>query len=1417
MLDDRFVLSCILRLSIVLVAGWGLLAITKFRDPRWSVATTRLMIAACLLLPVLGVALPSTSLPLLPTGSNNTLSVAPQTLDHRSTELADKTSGESLDSDRSSTPHTHNVGAADLPPATEPSIRDATAAAMPQAFVESNQTTAASAEVSSIELADTARRVCYTLWFSIAALLATRTLIQIVVTHRLVARSRPLSETELGCIAEARKETTNVRVSCEVDSPCTAGLIRPLILLPASWLENRSRRQMQAILSHEQAHIDSRDLAWDLLARFASAVWWFHPFVWFLRKQHRLACELASDAIAADSVDDFMLYRRWLAQWTLSQQSTSHHLRNAAGTFAMAERSLMMRRLRWLKEGKSSVRFTRPQHLAMLLIAGLALAATASLHFSETVVAQSPQTDTAAQAATDSTDAASDEASTPKVIGGSIKKAQIDLTKVKAMTVRIIDTNGNPIAGAAVALGQWVDSKGGSILLSMDNPLRTDGIGEVGFAAPSGAIKASFWVRADGYQEQSSLVPTDDVVTIQMERGKRLRLRVVDPSGNPVSSAVAILENAPRWPTEFEAVEGAPGVFLSPSIKPNRRALFVASESIGPDGKPTYQYSDWLDAANPKQTDPDGTIVATVRPGVRLRGRLDDTVPRPIKFGFVELCVTESLDGSHQLKVGSRWRDVAEIQPDGSFEFPSVPRGQFAQIFALTEGYMSKPPTDEQLRSYMRDGGLNDDAIKEQFSTLRRAYLPRFVPLEGKDSVEIDSPIPCEASAAVQVRVVDPNGAPIENAKVSVNPNGRFIGADVFIAGTSMMVDTARFSGSGGFTSDENSPATKRYKWAQNSYLSAITDAKGLAHIRNLPPRVREGYHVVADGYVMPVHPTTAQVSSDLSELDQKSHHRYAAVELISGETQRRTVTMERYIARASRELNLTTSDGDPIAGVNVTVAELAFKDAPNDWQSWSVARFGEMASGDSGKDGVVRLVIPTEAEGKTIDGIRVAVSGRAATGGFVQRQYVALPAVADGGVLRLTPIEPASDDNRPKPDLHADYVNSKEVFSKSPRALLNRFVKSPSIALLRQLLQANKFDDANPLKLRGDRNLLTKYGGPANKVFAVIPTADGDRVVVLADVRPKGATWDQRPWSGFPPEAAFVFRADTGELTKMIGGWISTSQNTANVMLFNMGGSTDYFVQASGFEKHPPFEMRTHWYLLGDESKPALTTYNYANATSWFGKAGVSDPPGEFGYMMYEFNGRDIDYWLPGHTATGVAVPRKIYWDAGAKTFVAPATQAYGNERLYRIVPEQSSHFEPFEPKAGQMIVAGGRTENSDDYHWEIVIPAGRTGKLSLHQIDDVNSPNAASELQTTEMTEGLRLLQVRLKSVKDATEVSLRVNSDGKRDDKKLTVPRVSVSDSSGIDGWRPVRSSEKPLELLQFPMNDGKAALQLRLELQ
>ncbi|MFL6763582.1 MAG: M56 family metallopeptidase [Sphingomicrobium sp.] len=142
-----------------------------------------------------------------------------------------------------------------------------------------------------------------------AAILLFITLLAVARLITLRARADVLVDGHwLSALARAQrrmrfKHGTALLTSDELSSPISWGLVRPVILLNRRAIE--ATGEAEAIIAHELAHVARMDWAKLLLARLATALFWFNPFVWLLaREAHQLREEAADDSVLASDIAD---------------------------------------------------------------------------------------------------------------------------------------------------------------------------------------------------------------------------------------------------------------------------------------------------------------------------------------------------------------------------------------------------------------------------------------------------------------------------------------------------------------------------------------------------------------------------------------------------------------------------------------------------------------------------------------------------------------------------------------------------------------------------------------------------------------------------------------------------------------------------------------------------------------------------------------------------------------------------------------------------------------------------------------------------------------------------------------------------------------------------------------------------------
>lgn len=79
-------------------------------------------------------------------------------------------------------------------------------------------------------------------------------------------------------------------------SPVIAGLVRPRIYMPISLVTAAKPEELRYILLHELQHYRRRDALGNVLMCAAGIVYWFHPLVWYARREMTNDREAACDA-----------------------------------------------------------------------------------------------------------------------------------------------------------------------------------------------------------------------------------------------------------------------------------------------------------------------------------------------------------------------------------------------------------------------------------------------------------------------------------------------------------------------------------------------------------------------------------------------------------------------------------------------------------------------------------------------------------------------------------------------------------------------------------------------------------------------------------------------------------------------------------------------------------------------------------------------------------------------------------------------------------------------------------------------------------------------------------------------------------------------------------------------------------------
>ena len=219
-------------------------------------------------------------------------------------------------------------------------------------------------------------------------------------TAALVRRADAAStEADYAELWHTSKERLSVRSAAlmrspEVSGPVTAGLWRPVLLLPATFMEDYSRTEFLAAVAHECAHMNRDDFRKNVFYEIVGLFTVFHPLTWFIKSQIAQTRELICDRMAAEQLPDRRTYALSLLQLASKMQAASSEVSHAMGMF---DARILERRIMTLTT--SITRLSRIQRYLWTVTAILLLSICAGGVglMTRTVAAQTPSASAQAQ------------------------------------------------------------------------------------------------------------------------------------------------------------------------------------------------------------------------------------------------------------------------------------------------------------------------------------------------------------------------------------------------------------------------------------------------------------------------------------------------------------------------------------------------------------------------------------------------------------------------------------------------------------------------------------------------------------------------------------------------------------------------------------------------------------------------------------------------------------------------------------------------------------------------------------------------------------------------------------------------------------------------------------------------------------
>jgi beta-lactamase regulating signal transducer with metallopeptidase domain len=141
--------------------------------------------------------------------------------------------------------------------------------------------------------------------------------------------------------------------SALVRSPVVIGHLKPLILFPIGIINKLDTEDVEAILSHELAHVLRNDYLINILMNIVESLYYYHPAVWWLSSQTKIERENSCDDIAINLCGNKVAYAKSL----VTVQEMVYYSSNLAMSFGgeKPKSELAKRVLRLMAPDRTSI------------------------------------------------------------------------------------------------------------------------------------------------------------------------------------------------------------------------------------------------------------------------------------------------------------------------------------------------------------------------------------------------------------------------------------------------------------------------------------------------------------------------------------------------------------------------------------------------------------------------------------------------------------------------------------------------------------------------------------------------------------------------------------------------------------------------------------------------------------------------------------------------------------------------------------------------------------------------------------------------------------------------------------------------------------------------------------------------------
>jgi beta-lactamase regulating signal transducer with metallopeptidase domain len=182
------------------------------------------------------------------------------------------------------------------------------------------------------------------IWLGGVALLLLRLLFSLGWVSHLRYDSFPEEQLQSTMNHMIRRLKLNVKASTaesyHVQSPVTIGHLKPMVLFPIGIINQLTPNEVEAILTHELAHIVRRDYLANIIQSFIETLFYYHPVTWWISRMVRTERENRADDLAVSWCGDHLGYAK--ALFTIQEMQTQS-VPNLAVGFASRKGAMLAR------------------------------------------------------------------------------------------------------------------------------------------------------------------------------------------------------------------------------------------------------------------------------------------------------------------------------------------------------------------------------------------------------------------------------------------------------------------------------------------------------------------------------------------------------------------------------------------------------------------------------------------------------------------------------------------------------------------------------------------------------------------------------------------------------------------------------------------------------------------------------------------------------------------------------------------------------------------------------------------------------------------------------------------------------------------------------------------------------------------